>query len=126
MDPLLSSSMRQALCKCVELMSSRTFLAIKCCEGTNIGKVVKQSRSSIYKLGATRGILVVVVVIIMLPLRLNTSGQGINRIMLTNDTSFWPCSVSLYLSLPRKLIGLLDPSSPVRLMASTWSLPDRW
>jgi len=29
--------------------------------------------------------------------------------MLTNDTSFRPCSVSLYLSLPRKLIGLLDP-----------------
>jgi hypothetical protein len=40
--------------------------------------------------------------------------------MLTNDTSFWPCSVSLYLSLPRKLIGLLDPSSPVRLIAATW------
>ena len=36
--------------------------------------------------------------------------------MLTNDTSFRPCSVSLYLSLPRKLIGLLDPSSLVRLM----------
>ena len=38
--------------------------------------------------------------------------------------SFQPCSISLYLSLPRKLIGLLDPSSLVRLMASTWSLPD--
>ena len=38
--------------------------------------------------------------------------------------SSWPCSISLYLSLPRKLIGLLDPSSPpVRLMAATWSLP---
>jgi hypothetical protein len=30
-----------------------------------------------------------------------------------------------YLSLPRKLIGLLDSSSPVRLMAAAWSLPDR-
>ena len=43
--------------------------------------------------------------------------------MLTNDTSFRPCSLSLYLSLPKKLIGPLDPSSPVRLMAATWSLP---
>jgi hypothetical protein len=38
--------------------------------------------------------------------------------------SFRPCSVSLYLSLPR-IIGLMDPTSPVRFMASTWSLPDR-
>ncbi len=45
------------------------------------------------------------------------SGLRINIIMLTNDASFRPCSVSLYLSWPRKLIGLLDPSSPVRLMA---------
>jgi hypothetical protein len=67
---------------------------------------------------------VVVVDIITLQLWLNASGQGINKIMLTNNTSFWPCSISLYLSLPRKLIGLLDPSSPVRLMAATWSLPD--
>ena len=63
--------------------------------------------------------IVVVVVIITLPLRLNASGQRINIIMLTNDTSFRPCSISLYFSLPRKLIGPLDPSSPVRLMAAT-------
>ena len=63
--------------------------------------------------------------IITLPLRLSASGRRVNIIMLTNDTSFRPCSVSLYLSLPRKLIGPLDPSSPVRLMAATWSLPDR-
>jgi hypothetical protein len=63
--------------------------------------------------------------IIMLPLRLSASGRRINIIMLTNETSFRPCSVSLYLSLPRNLIGPLDPSSPVRLMAATWSLPDR-
>ena len=53
-DPLLSSSMQQ-----LELKSSRTFLAIKCSEGTEIGKVIKQSRSLIYKLAhicATRGI----------------------------------------------------------------------
>jgi hypothetical protein len=68
---------------------------------------------------------VVVVVIITLPLRFNAPGQRINRIMPTNNTSFRPCSVSFYLSLPRKLIGLLDLSSPVRLMAATWSLPDR-
>ena len=62
-DPLLSSSMRQASCKCktpqLELKSSRTFLAIKHCEGTKIGKVIKQSQSSIFKLAhicATRGI----------------------------------------------------------------------
>jgi len=62
--------------------------------------------------------------VVTLPLRLSASGRRIDIIMLTNDTSFWPCSVSLYLSLPRKLIGLLGPSSPVRLMAATWSLPD--
>ena len=51
MDPLISSSMRQASCTCetswLELKSSRTFLAIKRCEGTKIGKVIKQSRSLI-------------------------------------------------------------------------------
>jgi hypothetical protein len=63
-NPLLSSSMQQVSCKCEtprsELMSSWTFLAIKRCEGTTIGKVIKQSRNSIYKLVhivcATRGI----------------------------------------------------------------------
>jgi hypothetical protein len=34
----------------LSLKSSATFLAIKRCEGTKIGKVIKQSRSSIYKL----------------------------------------------------------------------------
>ncbi len=63
-------------------------------------------------------------IIITLPLRLNASGQRGKIIIQTNDTSFWRCSISLFLSLPRKLIGLLDPSSPVRLMAATWSLPD--
>jgi len=69
--------------------------------------------------------IIIIIIIIMLPLRLSASERRINIIMLTGDTSFWPCSVSLYLSLPRKLIGPLDPSSPVRLMAATWSLPDR-
>jgi hypothetical protein len=62
-DPLLSSSMWQASCKCemprLELKSSQTFLAIKRCEGTKIRNVIKQSRSSIYKLAhicTTRGI----------------------------------------------------------------------
>ena len=62
-DPLLISSMRQASCKYetsrLELKSSQTILAIKRCEGKKIGKVIKQSRSLIYKLGhicATRGI----------------------------------------------------------------------
>jgi hypothetical protein len=42
--------MRQALFKCetprLKLKSSQTFLAIKRCERTKIGKVIKQSRSS--------------------------------------------------------------------------------
>ncbi len=63
-------------------------------------------------------------IIITLPIRLNVSGQRGKIIIQTKDTSFWSCSISLYLSLPRKLIGLLDLSSPVRLMAATWSLPD--
>jgi hypothetical protein len=37
--------MRQALCKCemprLKLKSSRAFLAIKRCEGTKLGKVIK-------------------------------------------------------------------------------------
>ena len=45
-----------------------------------------------------------VCVIITLPLKLSASGRRINIIMLTSDTSFQPYSVSLYLSLPRKLI----------------------
>ncbi len=53
-DPLPSSSMRQASFKCemprLELTSSQTFLAVKRCKGTKIGKVIKQSRSSIYEL----------------------------------------------------------------------------
>ncbi len=44
-DPLLSSSMRQALCKYetphLELKSSRSFLAIKRCQRTKFGKVLK-------------------------------------------------------------------------------------
>ena len=44
------SSMRQASFKCetprLKLKSSRTILAIKRCERTKIGKVIKQSRSS--------------------------------------------------------------------------------
>jgi len=63
-------------------------------------------------------------IISRLPLRLNASGQRVQIIILTNDPSFRPCNISLYLSLPRKVIGLLDPSSPVRLMTATWSLPD--
>ncbi len=55
MDPLLSSSMWQASFKCetlqLELKSSRSFLAIKCCQRTKSKKVLKQSRSSINKLG---------------------------------------------------------------------------
>ena len=53
-DSLLISLMRQASCKCetprLELKSSQTFLAIKRYEGTKIGKVIKQSIGSIYKL----------------------------------------------------------------------------
>ena len=44
------SSMQQALFKCetprLKLKSSQTFLAIKRCEGTTIGKVIKHLRSS--------------------------------------------------------------------------------
>ena len=47
--------------------------------------------------------------IITLPLRLSASGQRINIIMLTNDTSFRPCSVSLYFSLPRKSLDCWIP-----------------
>ncbi len=47
---LLSSSMRQASFKCetprLELKSSRSFLAIKRCQQTKIGKVIKLARSS--------------------------------------------------------------------------------
>jgi len=42
----------------LELKSSRSFLAIKRCQRTKIGKVIKQSQSPIYKLAhicATRG-----------------------------------------------------------------------
>jgi hypothetical protein len=50
-DPLLSSLMRWALCKCetpqLELESSAKFLAIKRCQRTKIGKVIKLSRSLI-------------------------------------------------------------------------------
>jgi len=53
-NPLLSSSMQQASYKCemsrLELKSSRTFLAIKRCQGTKSKKVIKQSRSSSKKL----------------------------------------------------------------------------
>jgi hypothetical protein len=49
-DPLLSASMRQASFKCetprLELKSSRSFLAIKRCQWTKIGKVIKLARSS--------------------------------------------------------------------------------
>ena len=49
-DPLRSSSM-QALFKCestrLQLESSATFLAIKCCQGTTIGKVIKLAQNSI-------------------------------------------------------------------------------
>ncbi len=51
MDPLLSSSMRQASFKCemprLELKSSRSFLAIKRWQQTKIGKVIKLARSSL-------------------------------------------------------------------------------
>ena len=49
-DPLLSSSMQRASFKCetprLELKSSRSFLAIKRCQRTKIGKVIKLARSS--------------------------------------------------------------------------------
>ena len=54
MDPLLRSSMQQASFKCetprLELKSSRSFLSIEHCQRTKSKKVIKQSRSSIYKL----------------------------------------------------------------------------
>ena len=56
LDPLLSSSMRQDSFKYItrlELKSWQTFLAIKRCERTKIGKVIKRSRSSFYKLAHT-------------------------------------------------------------------------
>jgi len=50
-NPLFSSSMQQASCKCetprFELKSSCTFLAIKRCQRTKFGKVIKLVRSSI-------------------------------------------------------------------------------
>jgi hypothetical protein len=50
-DPLLSSSMRQASLKCettqLELESSATFLATKCCQRTKFWKVIKLARSSL-------------------------------------------------------------------------------
>jgi hypothetical protein len=53
-NPLISSSMRQASCKCktpwLELKSLRLFLAIKCWNRKKTKKVIKRSRSSIYKL----------------------------------------------------------------------------
>ena len=53
-DPLLSSSMRQASCKCetpqFELKISLKFLAIKRCQRTKFGKVIKLTQSSIKKL----------------------------------------------------------------------------
>ncbi len=53
MDPVLSSSMRQALFKCkmprLELKSLQSFLAIKRCQGTKSKKVNKLARSSLIK-----------------------------------------------------------------------------
>ena len=53
MDPLISSSMQQASCKCettrFELKSSCTYLAIKRCQQTKIGKVIKLTWSLIKK-----------------------------------------------------------------------------
>ena len=53
MNPLLSSSMQHALCKCemprFELKSLHTFLAIKRCQRAKFGKVIKLTRSSIKK-----------------------------------------------------------------------------
>ena len=52
-DPRLSSSMRQASFKCetlrLELKSSAKFLAIKCCQRTKFGKVIKLANSSSFK-----------------------------------------------------------------------------
>ena len=53
-DPLLSSSMQQASCKCetprFELKISLKFLPIKRCQRTKFGKVIKLTQSSIKKL----------------------------------------------------------------------------
>ncbi len=50
-DPLLSSLMQWALCKCevprLELESSAKFLAINRCQRTKFGKVIKLAQSSI-------------------------------------------------------------------------------
>jgi hypothetical protein len=50
-NPLLSSSMQRVSCKYemprLELKSSATFLAIKRCQRTKFGKVIKLARSSI-------------------------------------------------------------------------------
>jgi hypothetical protein len=50
-DPLYSSLIQQASCKCemprLERESSAKFLAIKCCQQTKIGKVIELTRSSI-------------------------------------------------------------------------------
>ena len=52
-NPLLSSSMQQAWCKYetprLELESSATFIVIKRCHWTKIGKVNKQSQRLIYR-----------------------------------------------------------------------------
>ena len=52
-DPLCSSSMQQASCKCetsrLELKSSAKFLAIKRCQRTKFGKVIQLARSLIFK-----------------------------------------------------------------------------
>ena len=94
----------------LELKSSRSFLAIKRVSGQKVKKLLSdhEARQKVGRIFAPIAVKL---------LKLNASGRRINIIMLTNDTSFWLCSVSLYLSLPRKLIGLLDPSSPIRLMA---------
>ena len=62
-DPILSSLMRQASFKCeppgLELKSSRSFLAIKRCQGTTSKKVIKLARSSLKKVAhvcSNRGI----------------------------------------------------------------------
>jgi len=49
MDPLPSSSMQQAslACETPQLKRSRTFVAIKCWQGTKSRKVIKQSWSSL-------------------------------------------------------------------------------
>ena len=67
-DPLLSSLMQQASFESampqLELKSSSTFLCIKRCERTKIGKDIKRSRISIYKLAANM---------------CATSGEAVNR-----------------------------------------------